>query len=223
MRIVIADDHPLFRDGMASLLGAWGHEVVGQAADGAQAVELVARLQPDLVLMDVRMPGSGGLEATATIHDRWPALAIVMLTASEDEGDLFTAIKNGAQGYLLKNLESGQLRTMLDAVERGEAAITPATAGRIIGEFLRRERRAADVADDPDHLTEREIDVLRLVTEGLRNKEISARLGISENTVKFHLRNILEKLHATSRTEIATRAVREGLVDDPGTGRRPAD
>jgi DNA-binding NarL/FixJ family response regulator len=223
MRIVIADDHPLFRDGMASLLGAWGHEVVGQAADGAQAVELVAQLQPDLVLMDVRMPGSSGLEATATIHERWPALAIVMLTASEDEGDLFTAIKNGAQGYLLKNLESGQLRTMLDAVERGEAAITPATAGRIIGEFLRRERRAADVVDDPDHLTEREIDVLRLVTEGLRNKEISARLGISENTVKFHLRNILEKLHATSRTEIATRAVREGLVDDPGIGRRPAD
>jgi DNA-binding NarL/FixJ family response regulator len=217
MRIVIADDHALFRDGMASLLGAWGHEVVGQAADGDAAVALVARTRPDLVLMDVLMPGSSGLEATAAIHDRWPAVAIVMLTASEDEGDLFTAIKNGAQGYLLKNLESGQLRTMLGAVERGEAAISPATAARIIGEFLRRERRAAESPEDPDHLTDREIDVLRLVTEGLRNKEISARLGISENTVKFHLRNILEELHAASRTELAARAVREGLLEEPPT------
>ncbi len=214
MRVVLADDHALVRDGVASLLGAWGHEVVGQASDGAAAIELVDRLTPDLVLMDVRMPGVSGLEATARIRERHPEVAIVMLTVSEDEEDLFSAIKSGAQGYLLKNLESGQLRSMLEAVERGEAAITPATAARIIEEFLRRERRVDRAPGEPDRLTDRELDVLRLVTAGLRNKEIAGRLGISENTVKFHLRNILEKLHAGSRTELAARAVREGLLDE---------
>jgi DNA-binding NarL/FixJ family response regulator len=216
MRIVVADDHLLVRDGVASLLGAWGHEVVGQASDGREAIDVVRATHPDLVLMDVRMPGTSGLEATAVIHAAWPDVSIVMLTVSEDEGDLFTAIKNGAQGYLLKNLESAQLRSMLDAVARGEAAITPATAARIIDEFVRHERASGTPADDPDRLTDRELDVLRHVTAGLRNKEIGARLGISENTVKYHLRNILEKLHASSRTEIAARAVREGLVDRAG-------
>ena len=160
--------------------------------------------------MDVRMPGLSGLEATRRIAAENPSVAIVMLTVSEDEDDLFAAIKAGARGYLLKNLEAAQLRAMIEAVERGEAAISPATAARIIGELARPRRRAAD----PDRLTEREVDVLRLVTAGLRNKEIAARLGISENTAKFHLRNILDKLHAESRTEVAARAVREGLVPD---------
>ncbi len=133
-----------------------------------------------------------------------------MLTVSEDEDDLFAAIKLGAQGYLLKNLESAQLRTMLQAVERGEPAITPATAARILAEFGQKDRARAE---DPDRLTDRELDVLRLVTAGLRNKEIAARLGISENTVKFHLGNILAKLHAQSRTELAALAVREGLLE----------
>lgn len=219
MRILIADDHALFRDGVASLVGAWGHEVVGQASNGLEAVDLATRLEPDLVLMDVRMPGGSGLEATARIKAARPSVTIVILTVSEDEDDLFEAIKAGAQGYLLKNLEAAQFRTMLEAVGRGEAAITPATAARIIDEFLRRERvatgRAADRRPaDPDRLTEREIEVLRLVTRGLRNKEIAAELGISENTAKYHLKNILEKLHAGSRTEVAARAVREGLVPD---------
>lgn len=208
MRIALADDHVLFRDGVSSLLTAWGHEVVGHASDGAEAVALVDRLHPDLVLMDVRMPGMSGLEATRRIALRDPAVSIVMLTVSEDEDDLFEAIKSGARGYLLKNLEARQLRSMLDAVGRGEAAISPATAARIIGELAR-----PPAPSGPDRLTDREIEVLRLVTEGLRNKEIAARLGISENTAKFHLRNILEKLHAESRTELAARAVREGLVD----------
>ncbi len=211
MRIVLVDDHGLFRDGVASLLTAWGHDVVGQAADGAQAPELVRRLRPDLVLMDVRMPGGSGLEATRTIAAEDPSVAIVMLTVSEDEDDLFAAIKAGARGYLLKNLEAAQFRAMIEAVERGEAAISPATAARIITELA---RPAAPAAPDPDRLTEREVEVLRHVTAGLRNKEIAARLGISENTAKFHLRNILDKLHAESRAEVAARAVREGLVPD---------
>lgn len=210
MRIVLADDHALVRDGVSSLLEAWGHEVVGMASNGDEAVELVERLAPDVVLMDVRMPGTSGLVATRRIARDHPDTAIVMLTVSEDEDDLFEAIKAGARGYLLKNLEAAQLRAMLDAVARGEAAISPATAVRIMRELAH--PGAADPGG-PDRLTGRERDVLELVTLGLRNKEIAARLGISENTAKFHLRNILDKLHAGSRAELAARAVREGLLD----------
>ena len=218
MRVLLADDHALFRDGVASLLAAWGHEVVGVAADGDAAVELAERLGPDLVLMDVRMPGGGGIDATLRLAARRPEIPIVMLTASEDEDDLFTAIKAGARGYLLKDLEASQLRAMLEAVGRGEVAISPATAARILTEVARPTSRPApgggSGAAEPDRLTEREVEVLRLVVAGLRNKEIASDLGISENTTKFHLRNILEKLHAGSRTEVAARAVREGLVPD---------
>ncbi len=213
MRILLADDHPLFRDGVASLMGAWGHEVVGQVADGDAAVSAALRLRPDLVLMDVAMPGGGGLAATRRLAAEAPGIAIVMLTASEDIDDLFAAIKAGARGYLLKNLESGELRGMLNAIERGEAAITPAIAGRILAELARPEP-VPTTEPDPDHLTDRELDVLRLVVRGLRNKEIAAELGISENTAKFHLRNILDKLHAQNRAEVVARAMREGLVED---------
>ena len=210
MRIVLADDHALFRDGVSSLLRAWGHDVVGHAADGREAVDLVVRQEPDLVLMDVRMPGMSGVEATSEIALVRPETPIVMLTVSEDEEDLFAAIRAGARGYLLKDLEAAQLRTMIEAVARGEAAITPATATRIIRHLA----SLGTVVDEeiPDPLTLRELEVLRLVTAGRRNKEIALELGITENTVKYHLRNILEKLHAESRTEVATRALREGLV-----------
>jgi DNA-binding NarL/FixJ family response regulator len=219
MRILLADDHALVRDGIASLVSAWGHEVVGQAADGSEAVRMAAELRPELILMDVRMPTLTGIEATRRIKVDQPDVAIVMLTVSEDEDDLFAAIKAGAQGYLLKNLESRQLRSMLEAVRRGEPAITPATAARIIDEFGRRDREASAAVN---RLTERELDVLRLVTVGMRNKEIAQRLRISGNTVKFHLGNILGKLHARSRTELAARALREGLVP-PQVEERPRD
>ena len=214
MRVLLADDHALFRDGVASLLGAWGHEVVGQVADGDSAVAASLHRRPDLVLMDVAMPG-GGLAATRRLAAEAPEIAIVMLTASEDVDDLFAAIKAGARGYLLKNLESGELRGMLGAIERGEAAITPAIAARILTELARPEpAAAAPQSPDPDRLTDRELDVLRLVVRGLRNKEIAAELGISENTAKFHLRNILDKLHAQNRAEVVARAMRERLVED---------
>jgi DNA-binding NarL/FixJ family response regulator len=162
--------------------------------------------------MDVRMPKVSGLEATAEIKARHPEVAIVMLTVSEDEADLFRAIKAGAQGYLLKNLEAPQLRSMLEGVARGEPAITPGTAARIIDEFLLSPEGGG--TSRSQRLTDREVGVLRLVTEGKRNREIATELGISENTVKFHLKNIVEKLHAQNRAELAARAVREGLVPD---------
>jgi DNA-binding NarL/FixJ family response regulator len=217
MRIVLADDHALFRDGIASLLVAWGHDVVGQAADGEAAVELATRLVPDVVLMDVAMPGLGGLEATRRIAAATPDVAIVMLTASEDGDDLFAAIKAGARGYLLKNLESAELRGMLAAVARGEAAVTPAIAARMLTELARPAIQPAGggaPGRGPDRLTDRELDVLRLVVAGQRNKEMAADLGISENTVKFHLRNILDKLHAQSRAEMVATAVRDGLLPE---------
>jgi DNA-binding NarL/FixJ family response regulator len=215
MRVVLADDHALVRDGIASLLAAWEHEVVGQATDGDAAVDLVQRLKPDLVLMDVRMPGIGGIEATRRIKATHPETAIVMLTASEDEDDLFAAIQAGAQGYLAKNLEAEGLRRMLEVVRRGEAAITPATAARILAHFQQQSRHPVD---EPDRLTDRELEVLEQVTRGLRNKEIATRLGITQNTVKYHLGNILSKLHAESRAELTARAIREGLVSDPQSG-----
>lgn len=210
MDIVLVDDHPLMRDGVAALLAAWGHRVIGQASTGEEGVALVERVRPRLVLMDVRMPGLSGVAATRLIKDAHPDTAVVMLTVSEDEDDLFEAIRAGAQGYLLKNLESAQLRMMLEVVERGEAAITPATAARILARHAHPRPEA-----EPDALTARERQVLTLVTQGLRNKEIAAQLGISESTAKFHLKNILEKLHAESRTEVAARAVRDGLVGRP--------
>lgn len=209
MRVLLADDHALFRDGVASLLEAWGHEVVGLASTGAEAVEIAERLAPDLVLMDVRMPTMSGLTATARIHAARPETSIVMLTVSEDEDDLFAAIKAGAQGYLLKNLEAPQFRSLLEAVSRGEPVLSPATAARIIDELL---HPTGSAETGPDRLTDRELQVLRLVTAGLRNKQIAVQLGITENTAKYHLRNILGKLHAESRTELAGRAVREGLI-----------
>ncbi len=222
MRVLIADDHALFRDGLASLLGAWGHEVVGQAADGEEAVERARTLRPDLVLMDVRMPRCTGLEATRRLAGEIPGTAIVILTASEDEDDLFEAIKAGARGYVLKDVEAPALRAMIEGVARGEAAISPLTAARILTELARPSApgvaggasggRTGSAAGGPDALTEREREVLEYVVDGLRNKEIAATLGISENTAKYHLRNILDKLHAESRTEVAARAIREGLV-----------
>ncbi len=219
MRVLIADDHALFRDGLASLLDAWGHEVVGQAADGEAAVSLFAELRPDLVLMDVRMPRVTGSEATRRIIAARPDAAIVMVTVSEDADDVFEAIKAGARGYLLKSLEGAELRAMIDGVARGEPAIAPSTAFRIIrmlggspASTTGSSASPTGSSADRGGLTDREREVLELVTAGLRNKEIAARLGIAETTVKFHLRNILEKLHAVSRTELATRAMREQLL-----------
>lgn len=198
MRIVLVDDQPLVRNGIASLLRARGYDVVGEAGDGQQALELVRRARPDLVLMDLQMPVLDGLSATRLLKTEHPHLKVVILTVSDDEQDLIEAVKGGAHGYLLKNLEAQDFFEAIDAVAHGESVIPPRLARRLSDEF----GRVRPSADDAT-LTDREAEVLRLVGSGLTNREIAGRLAISENTVKFHMRGILDKLHLRNRTEVA--------------------
>ncbi len=217
-RVVIVDDHRLFRVGLKQLLESRGFEVVGEAGDGAEAVQVVRKTRPDLVLMDLLMPGMGGLEATRLIKAEFPDLPVVVLTASEDEADLFEAVKSGAQGYLLKSYDPETVIELLEAAAEGQAALTPALAARILAEFSRLgDRRAggrgeAAEAGLIEPLTAREREVLELVVAGASNKEIARRLYVSENTVKYHLKNILQKLHAHNRAQVVAFALKYGLV-----------
>jgi DNA-binding NarL/FixJ family response regulator len=221
MRIVIADDHTLFRDGLCSLLTAHGFEIVGEAREGVEAVELARRLQPDIVLMDLSMPGLDGLAATRLISVEMPQVKVVVLTASDDDAKLFEAIKSGAQGYLLKNLESREFFALLEGVGRGEPALTPLLASKLLQEFARPPRPATE-SHDPDALTDREREVLELLVRGVTsNHKLAKQLGVSENTVKFHVRNILDKLHLHNRAQVVGFALRHGIVA-PQSGKPPA-
>ena len=211
MRVLLADDHALVRDGVASLLVAWDMDVVGQASDGLEAVEQALAVRPDLVLMDINMPRLGGLEATRRIKAALPETKIVMLTVSEDERDLFEAVKVGAEGYLLKNMGGAEFGQMLAGLAHGIPPISRSLAGKLLTEFARQARGEASIRK-PDDLTEREKSVLQLVARGATNREVARRLVISENTVNFHVKNILGKLRAHTRAEAAVRALREGLV-----------
>jgi RNA polymerase sigma factor (sigma-70 family) len=215
LRILLADDHILFRKGLAALLEARrGMEVVGEAGTGEEAVVLARQTLPDVVLMDIRMPGLSGLEATRQIKKEMPHVRIVILTVSDEDADLFAAIKNGADGYLLKDLEPRQLYEMLEGLRHGQAPISGVLATRILAEFRAQEARPVP-PEATEELTEREKEVLRWVAKGVSNQEIADALSISENTVKIHLRNILEKLHLRNRIQAAVYAVREGLAEDP--------
>ena len=211
MKVLLADDHALFRDGIRSLLEARGTEIVGEAENGRQAVELAMKLRPDVVLMDLNMPEMGGLAATRLLSADAPEVKVVVLTASEEDADLFEAIKSGAQGYLLKNLKAEELITMLDNVLHDEPALTPALARKLLGEFAKpaptRHERASD------ELTDREREVLELLVHGVTsNRELAERLIVTENTVKYHLRNILSKLHLQNRAQVVAYALNNRLV-----------
>jgi DNA-binding NarL/FixJ family response regulator len=210
--VLLADDHPLFRDGIASLLAARDYEVLGQAGSGAAAVQMADELKPDLILMDIRMPGLNGLAATRLIKARHPEMRIVILTVSEEDADLFEAIKSGAAGYLPKSLDSSQFFGLLEAVMRGEVGLTPVLADKILREFA---RPAASTTAAADELTLREIEVLEWVAQGATNQEIADSLGVSENTVKFHMKNILQKLHVRNRAEVVAYALSSGLIQLP--------
>jgi DNA-binding NarL/FixJ family response regulator len=211
--VLLADDHPLFRDGIASLLAARHYTVLGQANNGAEAVKMADELQPDLVLMDIRMPGLNGLAATRLIKASHPDMRIVILTVSEEDADLFEAIKSGAAGYLPKSLDSDQFFALLEAVMRGEVGLTPVLADKILREFARSNETTPSQA--PSELTPREVEVLELVAKGSTNAEIAQLLGVSENTVKFHMKNILQKLHVRNRAEVVAYALRSGLIQLP--------
>jgi DNA-binding NarL/FixJ family response regulator len=215
VRILIADDHPLFRDGLRSLLMAEGHEVVGEAKNGREAVDLARQIKPDLVLMDLQMPEVNGLAATRLLTAEMPEVKVVILTASEEEASLFEAIKSGAQGYLLKNLEADTFFEMLDRAKNGEPALTPVLARKLLQEFAKPPEAAAAPAEE-ETLTAREREVLELMVEGVTsNRKLAKRLGLSENTVKFHVRNILDKLRLHNRAEVVGYALRHGIVDPP--------
>ena len=210
LRILLADDHALFRDGVASLLRAWGVQVVGEASTGAQAVEQAVKLRPDLVLMDIKMPGTSGLEALALLKQELPETKIVMLTMSEDEHDLVEAVRAGADGYLLKNLSGTELTSMLRSIAQGETVASQSLAGKLLTELARSMRPQA--APTAASLSDREKAVLQLVAQGATSREIAQELVISENTVNFHVRNILGKLNARTRSEAVARALRDGIV-----------
>jgi DNA-binding NarL/FixJ family response regulator len=209
MRVLVADDHSLFRDGIVSLLEAAGFDVVGQAGDGQAAVEAALRLRPDLVLLDIGLPKLNGLEALKRIRQAEPDLRVVMLTVSDEDADLFEAIRLGANGYMLKNLTAKEFLEMIEGLDRGEAAISRRTATRLMQGFGGQRPTGSS---DPSLLTRREVELLQLVAQGFSNKAIAAQLTVSENTVKYHIRNILQKLGVQNRTEAAAQAIRQGLI-----------
>lgn len=206
--VLLADDHPVVRQGLRTLLELQDDiELVGEAADGAEAVTLAEELLPDVVLIDLVMPELDGVEALRRIRTASPATRVIVLTSFGDDARIFPAIKAGAAGYLLKDVEPQELLDAIRRVHRGEGLLHPAVAGRVMRELA----RGADSSVEP--LSVRELEVLRLIAQGLSNKVIAQRLVISEKTVKTHVSNILAKLHLADRTQAALYAVRERLVE----------
>jgi len=213
IRVVVVDDQELFRRGLTMLLGVEPDIlVVGEAGDGMSAAQLVANVVPDVVLLDVRMPKRTGLEACIEIKELVPAARIIMLTVSDEEADLYEAVKNGASGYLLKDSSIDEVAQAVRIVAEGQSLISPSMAVKLLDEFKEMSRTDRDQVPTP-RLTDRELEVLRLVATGLNNREVAKLLFISENTVKNHVRNILEKLQLHSRMEAVMYAVREKLLD----------
>lgn len=211
--VLLADDHALFREGLSGIINTQPDmRVVGEAEDGLEAVVKAKQLAPDLILMDIQMPGCDGIEATKQIKQELPDTVIVMLTVRDQEEKLFEAIKNGAQGYLLKNIRSREMLQMLRGAMQGEAAIGTEMAGRMLEEFRRLSRQALEEPLEEHNLTPRELEVLNLVAQGYADKEIAAELTISLYTVKSHLRNVLAKLQVGNRKEAARLAKRKGFV-----------
>lgn len=228
-RILLADDHVLFREGIRALLETHGLEVVGEAGTGIEALERAREMQPDVILLDLDMPEMGGLEATRLLKIAMPEVPIVILTGSEHELDLFEAVKSGAQGYLLKTMDHSSLIEQVESALSGEAALTPTLATKILAEFARQGRQLEAERDarrsptphvsdpnpmsaDDSPLSFREHEVLEQLIKGATNKEIAQALIVSENTVKYHLKNILQKLHVNNRAQVVAYAMKRGFT-----------
>ena len=214
IKVLLVDDHSIFRHGLMALLSAEKQlKVVGQASDGDEAIQRAKELNPDIILMDVQMPGCNGVEATQSIRENGFSGSILMLTVSDREDDLFAAIKAGANGYLLKNAEPEELTDAITHVARGEAIISPIMATKLLGEFKSVTGKKPQRTAQPEtSLSQREEEILRLVAKGASNKDIASSLFITENTVKSHMRNIMGKLHLKNRYQAIAYAVRNGLV-----------
>ena len=208
---MLVDDHPLFLEGLQNLMQTQDIQVVGTACDGMEAVQKAETLQPDIILMDVVMPRCNGLTATRIIKAKFPDIKIVMLTSSESDQDLFEAVKSGACGYLLKNLNATELFNMLKSLQQGETPWSPGLAERILKEFENQEITDSDPGES-SQLTERQMEVLKLVAQGMVYKEIGDRLGLSERTIKYHMAKIMEKLHLENRTQVIALASQLGMI-----------
>ena len=215
LRVLVCDDHALFRRGLQMVLEQEPDlELVGEAADGEEVVVRAQELMPDVILMDVRMPRMSGIEAAREIKEALPHVKILMLTISDDEADLYEAIKAGASGYLLKEIPIEEVAQAIRSVWAGQSRISPSMASKLLTEFAAMSKATEEKPQMPaPRLTEREMEVLRLVAQGLNNRDIAAKLFISENTVKNHIRNILDKLHLHSRMEAVVYAVREKMIE----------
>ncbi len=214
MRVLLADDHPLFLDGLKNLLSGRGVQVVGTARDGLEALDKARSLRPEVILMDIHMPGCDGLTATRLIQAELPQIKIVMLTMSSEDDDLFEAIKSGACGYLLKTLDTDEFLARLMQVEDGETPLSPGLATRILQHLGRRagEGSAPEAEQRGRPLSPRELEVLRLVAQGSTYKEAGARLGLTERTIKYHMGEIIARLHLENRAQVIEYAKRSGLV-----------
>ena len=215
MRVLLADDHALFRAGLASLLKAWGFEVVGQAGNGEEAIARARELHPDLIFMDINMPKMDGIDATRRIAEEMPECAVVMLTVLDDDKSVFEAVKAGARGYVIKSAPPAEVVEAIRVVARGGGYLSPSRAVVVMQEFARVNRLRAHGKEVFAELSKREMEILALLGKGMRNREVAEELFISEKTVKNHVSSILAKLNVTDRIEAALLAVRYGLTDTP--------
>jgi DNA-binding NarL/FixJ family response regulator len=211
MRLLLVDDHLIFLEGLQYLLGTYGIEIAGTAGNGREALEKARVLKPDIILMDIKMPGLSGLDTLKRIKAEMPEIKVVMLTTSEEDEDLFNAVKWGASGYLIKNTNAKELVGILSDVEKGEASFPPEFAAKLLKEF--RSRDTGKTMQN-EGLTKRQMEVLELVSKGIIYKEVGERLGLSERTVKYHMGKILEQLHLANRAQVIAYAARMGLVEN---------
>lgn len=214
IRLLIVDDQRLMREGLRTLLELEGGvEIVGEAANGQAALEVYAELKPDVVLMDIRMPGMDGVEATRRICTHWPEARVIILTTFDDDANVFEGVRAGAAGYLLKDLSGQELANAVRTVYNGGALIDPTVAKRVMAEFARLHPPARSIDEGlPEPLSERELAVLKLVSEGLSNREIGNKLGLSEGTVKNYVTSVLQKIGVRDRTQAALRGRELGLI-----------